>query len=74
MSIFVLCTLGLWPQRMELCGSGTFLQSMALQDFLLQIRTLTSLICLSLGACLWQDTDYLESLLAFIPELCTADT
>lgn len=58
MSIFVRCALGLWPQRMELCGSGTFLQSMALQDFLLQIRALTSLICLSLGACLWQDTDF----------------
>lgn len=49
---------GLWPQRMELCGSGSFLKSMALQDFLLQIRTPTSLIFLSLGASLWRDTDF----------------
>lgn len=48
----------MWPQRIELCGSGTFLKSLALQDFLLQIRTLTSLICLSPGASLWRDTDF----------------
>lgn len=57
-SVFVLGALGLWPQRMELCGSGSFLKSVALQDFLLQIRTLTSLICLSLGASFWRDTEF----------------
>lgn len=48
----------MWPQRIELCGSGSFLKSLALQDFLLQIRTLTSLICLSPGASLRWDTDF----------------
>lgn len=47
-----------WPQRPELRGSGTFLKSVPLQDFLLQIRTATSLICLSLVASLWQATDF----------------
>lgn len=35
MSVFVLGALGLWPQRMELRGSGSVLKSVALQDFLL---------------------------------------
>ena len=58
MPVFALSAPGLWPQSLELCGSGTFLKSVALQDFLLQIRTLTSLICLFLVASLWQDTDF----------------
>lgn len=52
------CSWAVWPQRLELCGSGTFLKFAPLQDFLLQIRTLTSLICLSLVASLWWATDF----------------
>lgn len=52
------CSWAVWSQRPELWGSGTFLRSVPLQDFLLQIRTLTSLICLSLVASLWRATDF----------------
>lgn len=33
------CSWAVWSQRPELWGSGTFLRSVPLQDFLLQIRT-----------------------------------